>query len=80
MIQVKEIHRYPIKGLSVERLPRVTLSIRQGLPHDRVFAFARANAPFDPAAPKHLPKANFLEQLAIGNRGAVGGEHCHGKF
>jgi uncharacterized protein YcbX len=60
MIQVKEIHRYPVKGLSVERLPHITLSPRQGLPHDRAFAFARANAPFDPAAPKHLPKANFL--------------------
>jgi uncharacterized protein YcbX len=74
MIQVKEIHRYPVKGLSVEKLDRTTLTPRQGLPGDRAFAFARANAPFDPAAPKHLPKANFLmlmrdENLAKLNTG-----------
>jgi hypothetical protein len=60
MIDVKEIHRYPVKGLSVETLTDVLLSDRQSLPGDRVYAFARANAPFDPATPKHLPKANFL--------------------
>jgi len=60
MIQVKEIHRYPVKGLSVERLPFVVLSPRQSLAGDRAFAFARASAPFDPANPQHLPKANFL--------------------
>jgi len=60
MIQVKEIHRYPIKGLSVEKLPFVVLGPRQSIPGDRAFAFARASAPFDPAKPQHLPKANFL--------------------
>jgi len=60
MIEVKEIHRYPIKGLSVETLARVSLAARQSVPGDRIYAFARANAPFDPAAPKHLPKTNFL--------------------
>jgi uncharacterized protein YcbX len=60
MIQVKEIHRYPIKGLSVEKLNRVALTPRESLPGDRTFAFARANAPFDPAAPQHLSKRNFL--------------------
>lgn len=60
MIDVKEIHRYPVKGLSVEKLPFVTLSPRQSIPCDRAFAFARASAPFDPKNPQHLPKANFL--------------------
>ena len=45
MIQVKEIHRYPIKGLSVEKLPFVVLGPRQSIPGDRAFAFARASAP-----------------------------------
>lgn len=60
MIEVKEIHRYPVKGLSVERLLEVPLSPGYSLPGDRIYAFARANAPFDPQHPKHLPKANFL--------------------
>jgi uncharacterized protein YcbX len=60
MIQVREIHRYPVKGLSVEKLPFAVLSPRQSLPGDRIFAFARATAPFDPKNPQHLPKANFL--------------------
>jgi uncharacterized protein YcbX len=60
MIEIKEIHRYPVKGLSVERLPFAVLTPRESLPGDRAFAFARANAPFDPANPRHLPKANFL--------------------
>jgi len=60
MIQIKEIHRYPIKGLSVEKLPYVVLSPRQSVAGDRAFAFARASAPFDPQNPQHLPKANFL--------------------
>ena len=60
MIDVKEIHRYPVKGLSVEKLPFVVLTPGQSIEGDRAFAFARASAPFDPASPKHLPKANFL--------------------
>lgn len=60
MIEVKEIHRYPVKGLSVETLSAVRLEPGRSLPGDRIYAFARANAPFDPANPKHLPKANFL--------------------
>ena len=60
MIEIKEIHRFPVKGLSAERLDATTLLPRQSLPGDRAYAFARASAPFDASAPKHLPKANFV--------------------
>jgi uncharacterized protein YcbX len=57
---ISEIYRFPIKGLSPERLDRVALAVRSGLPGDRAFAFALAKTPFNPAAPKYLPKTNFL--------------------
>lgn len=60
MTTIAAIYRYPVKGLSAEDLPHVALAPRQSLPGDRVVAFARATAPFDPANPQHLPKANFL--------------------
>ncbi len=60
MTYVNAIFRYPVKGLSAEPMARVKLEARQSLPGDRALAFARATAPFDPADPKHLPKAHFL--------------------
>ena len=60
MTYVNAILRYPVKGLSAEPMARVKLEPYQSLPGDRALAFARATAPFDPADPKHLPKAHFL--------------------
>lgn len=57
---ISDIFRFPIKGLSPERLERARLEVRQSVPGDRAFAFELANGPFDPAAPRHLPKTNFL--------------------
>ncbi len=54
------IYRYPVKGLSPEHLERVTLTPGEGLPQDRRFAIARAEARFDPERPEWLPKTNFL--------------------
>jgi MOSC domain-containing protein len=34
------IYRYPVKGLSAEKLDRVTLTPGECLPHDRRFAIA----------------------------------------
>ena len=51
---------YPIKGLSRQHLPEVTLSPGQGFPYDRMFGFARAGSGFDPAAPAPMPKDRFL--------------------
>lgn len=59
-IRVVDICRYPVKGLSAERLERVALSRGEGLPHDRRFAIAHADVRFDPERPEWLPKTNFL--------------------
>jgi hypothetical protein len=37
---VAAIYRYPVKGLSAERLDRVALTPGECLPHDRRFAIA----------------------------------------
>ena len=57
---ISTIQRFPIKGLSPERLDRTALQPGQGVPGDRAYAFAVAGAPFDAAAPRHLAKTNFL--------------------
>lgn len=43
-ITLKEMYRYPVKGLTGERLDTVTLSPGRGLPHDRRFAISRGSA------------------------------------
>lgn len=63
-MRIERISRYPVKGLSPEYLEEVTLSPGEGLPHDRRFAFAQGDSPFDPADPKWLPKRNFACLMA----------------
>ena len=63
------IYRYPVKGLSSERLEIATLEAGQTLPFDRAYAIENGPGPFDPASPAHLPKLHFVmlmrnEQLA----------------
>jgi len=58
-MRVEAIYRYPVKGLSPEALEEVTLASGECLPHDRRFALAQGDAPFDPAAPSWLPKRHF---------------------
>ncbi|MEE8246680.1 MAG: MOSC N-terminal beta barrel domain-containing protein, partial [Alphaproteobacteria bacterium] len=60
MPRLTEIYRYPVKGLSAERLERVTLAPGEGLPLDRAFALALGTTAFDPGAPRPLPKTRFL--------------------
>lgn len=57
--EIIDVRRYPVKGLSAEKLRRVTLSNGQGLPHDRRFAIARGTIEFDSASPTWLRKTNF---------------------
>lgn len=54
-----DIFRYPVKGLSAEKLARVALTAGCGLPHDRRFAIARGAIDFDAAHPTWLRKTNF---------------------
>src|SRR5260221_3640826 len=58
-ITISSIYRYPVKGLSPERLPRATLWPGRCLPEDRRFAVALASTRFDPAQPEWLPKRCF---------------------
>jgi GntR family transcriptional regulator/MocR family aminotransferase len=57
---LKNIYRYPIKGLSAQPLSRVDLEARQPLPHDRIFAMVRPGAPYDLADPKWGKKGLFV--------------------
>lgn len=59
-IKIEAIHRYPVKGLTPEPLPRVRLEAGKTLPWDRAFAIENGAGRFDPDAPRHLPKISFL--------------------
>lgn len=66
---VAALYRYPVKGLTPEAMPRVTLEEGAALPFDRAYAIENGPGPFDPENPKHLPKIHFVmlmrnEQLA----------------
>ncbi|MGE5270322.1 MAG: MOSC domain-containing protein [Thiohalocapsa sp.] len=60
MATISDIYRYPVKGLSPERLQRVALAPGECLPHDRRFAIALASTRFDPADPRWLAKTHFV--------------------
>jgi uncharacterized protein YcbX len=57
---IQGIYRYPVKGLSPEKLPGVSLSEGQTLPADRRYAIENGPSGFDPADPKYFPKNRFL--------------------
>jgi uncharacterized protein len=57
---VTAIYRYPVKGLSAERMDRVALTPGQCLPCDRRFAIALGSSLFDPQHPEWLPKTHFI--------------------
>src|SRR6185437_4673373 len=57
---VQAIYRYPVKGLSPQRLERVALSAGATLPADRLYAIENGPSGFDPAAPAYFPKQRFL--------------------
>ena len=57
---IAHIYRYPVKSLSAEALPAVTLTAGQALPNDRRFAIAHGASRYDTANPQWQPKAAFL--------------------
>jgi uncharacterized protein YcbX len=57
---IKAIYRYPVKGLSPQRLTHAQLSPGQTLPADRLYAIENGPCGFDPAAPAYFPKIRFL--------------------
>jgi hypothetical protein len=54
------LYRYPVKGLTPERLDSVELTPGETLPFDRAWAIENGPGRFEAAAPRHLPKINFL--------------------
>lgn len=58
--KIDAIYRYPVKGLSPERLSSVDLAIGQTLPADRKYAIENGPSGFDPTAPSYFPKTRFL--------------------
>lgn len=57
---VTALFRYPVKGLTPERLDEVHLSPGETVPGDRAYAIENGPGRFNPDEPKHLPKINFL--------------------
>jgi uncharacterized protein YcbX len=60
MPRVARIYRYPVKGLSAERLEQVELTARETLPFDRAYAIENGPSGFDRSTPRHLQKTAFL--------------------
>jgi uncharacterized protein YcbX len=59
-VTIETILRYPVKGLSPERLGSIRLAPGDPVPGDRRFAIENGPSAFDPSAPKHLAKMHFL--------------------
>jgi len=57
---IHAIYRYPVKGLSPERLPGAELKPGQTIAADRLYAIENGPSGFDPAAPGYFPKIKFL--------------------
>lgn len=57
---VTALYRYPVKGMSAERLTETTLTPGETIECDRIYAIENGPGRFDPNDPKHLPKIHFL--------------------
>lgn len=60
MPQLADLYRYPVKGLSPERLQEADLAAGGYFPGDRLYAVENGPSGFDPAAPEHQPKLKYL--------------------
>jgi uncharacterized protein YcbX len=59
-MRIASLYRYPVKGLSPERLTSATLDAGAYFPGDRLFAIENGPSGFDPAEPVHQPKIKYL--------------------
>lgn len=57
---VTALYRYPVKGLTPEPMPRVSLQAGGTMPFDRAFAIENGPGRFDQDKPRHLAKINFV--------------------
>jgi uncharacterized protein YcbX len=58
--RIDAIYRYPVKGLSPQRLERITLTRGLTIAADRLYAIENGPTGFDPAQPSYFPKNRFL--------------------
>ena len=59
-LRIASLYRYPVKGLSPERVPRADLIKGDYFPADRLYAIENGPSGFDASAPQHQPKIKFL--------------------
>ena len=59
-MRIASLYRYPVKGLSPERLTSARLDEGAYFPGDRLFAIENGPSGFDPAEPVHQPKIKYL--------------------
>ena len=59
-MRIASLYRYPVKGLSPERLATAELAAGHYFPGDRLFAIENGPSGFDPAEPVHQPKIKYL--------------------
>lgn len=57
---IHALYRYPIKGLSPERLNEALMEPGEVIAGDRAYALENGSADFDPHAPRYFPKTKFL--------------------
>jgi uncharacterized protein len=60
LMKIESLYRYPVKGLTPERLTSATLSPGRCIPFDRAFALAQGDAGLDIEHPAWISKVNFL--------------------
>ncbi|HYF57237.1 MAG TPA: MOSC N-terminal beta barrel domain-containing protein [Salinarimonas sp.] len=65
-LRIAAIHRYPVKGLSPERLASADLAPGAYFPGDRLYAVENGPSGFDPAEPAFQPKIKFLMLMKNG--------------
>ncbi len=59
-MNIESLYRYPVKGLTPEKLEHAALTPGRCIPWDRAFALAQGDAALDPANPAWIPKTNFM--------------------
>ena len=59
-MHIESLYRYPVKGLTPEKLSRARLTPGLCLPWDRAFALAQGDAPQDPENPAWVKKSHFM--------------------
>jgi uncharacterized protein len=60
LASIHSIYRYPVKGLSAERLAFAQLEVGATIEGDRCYAIENGPSGFDPAAPRYVPKQRCL--------------------